>query len=57
VVITIRGRKHWLWRAVDANGDPLEILVQDRRNAKAAEHFLRNLLKRWGKAAAVVLGM
>ncbi|WP_150121171.1 IS6 family transposase, partial [Sulfitobacter sp. HI0076] len=31
VVIPIRGKKHWLWRAVDANGDTLDILVQTRR--------------------------
>jgi len=34
VVITIRGRKHWLWRAIDANGDVLDIRVQTRRNAR-----------------------
>ncbi|WP_199262221.1 IS6 family transposase [Paracoccus binzhouensis] len=48
MVIVIRGRKHWLWRAVDARGDTLEILVQSRRNARAAKRFLRKLLKRWG---------
>ncbi|TYB80806.1 IS6 family transposase, partial [Oceaniovalibus sp. ACAM 378] len=31
VVIRIKGRTHWLWRAVDANGDVLDILVQSRR--------------------------
>ena len=40
VVIPINGVKHWLWRAVDANGDTLDILVQTRRNAKAAKRFL-----------------
>ena len=54
VVITIRGKKHWLWRAVDANGDPLEILVQDRRNASAAKRFLHKLMKRWGKPRVIV---
>jgi putative transposase len=38
VVIPINGVKHWLWRAVDAAGDTLDILVQTRRNAKAARH-------------------
>lgn len=28
VVITIRGKKHWLWRTIDADGDVLDILVQ-----------------------------
>jgi len=39
VVITIRGKKHWLWRAIDADGDVLDILVQTRRNGKAAKRF------------------
>lgn len=30
VVVPIKGRKHWLWRAIDANGDILDILVQSR---------------------------
>ena len=37
VMITIAGRKHWLWRAVDQHGLVLDILVQSRRNAKAAK--------------------
>jgi putative transposase len=36
VVISIAGQKHWLWRAVDQHGAGLDILVQSRRNAKAA---------------------
>ncbi len=35
VAITIAGERFWLWRAVDANGDTLDILVQRHRNAKA----------------------
>ncbi len=37
VVISIVGKKHWLWRAVDHHGAVLDILVQSRRNAKAAK--------------------
>jgi len=44
VVITIRGKKHWLWRAIDANGDVLDILVQSRRNAKAANRLFQRLV-------------
>src|SRR6478735_12615766 len=40
VVISIAGRKHWLWRAVDQHGVVLDILVQSRRNAKAANFQL-----------------
>lgn len=36
VVITIRGTKHWLWRAIDQDGFVLDVLIQSRRNAKAA---------------------
>ena len=48
VVITIRGKKHWLWRAIDANGDTLDILVQTRRNAKAAKRFFTHLVEQFG---------
>ena len=43
VVITIRGKKHWLWRAIDAKGDVLDILVQTRRNAKAAKRIFQRI--------------
>lgn len=39
-VITIRGKKHWLWRAVDQDGFVLDVLVQSRHNAKAAKRLL-----------------
>jgi putative transposase len=53
-VISIRGRKHWLWRAIDTNGDVLEILMQSRRNAHAAKRFLMKLMKRWGVPRVIV---
>src|SRR5712691_6510809 len=43
--LTIRGKKHYLWRAVDQDGNVLDILVQSRRNKKAAKRFFRKLLK------------
>ena len=55
VVISIAGRKHWLWRAVDQHGTVLDIRVQSRRNAKAAERLLRKLLKKHGKAPRVMI--
>ncbi len=54
MVISIGGRKHWLWRAVDAKGDTLEILVQSRRNANAAKRFMRKLMKWWGSPRVLV---
>lgn len=50
----IKGRKHWLWRAVDANGDVLDILVQTRRNKAAALRFFRKLFKVWGQPRVII---
>ena len=36
MVIVIRGQRHWLWRAVDNEGELLDFLVQPKRSAKAA---------------------
>ncbi len=48
VVITIHGEHQYLWRAVDQDGDTIDILVQRRRNKKAAARFFRRLLKGQG---------
>jgi putative transposase len=45
VMLSIRKKKHVLWRAVDQDGNVLDILVQRRRNTKAAKRFFRKLLK------------
>jgi putative transposase len=45
VFIRIRGKQHYLWRAVDQHGHVLDILVQSRRNATAAKRFFHKLLK------------
>jgi transposase-like protein len=45
VFIRIQGVQHYLWRAVDQDGVVLDILVQPRRDAKAAKRFFRQLLK------------
>jgi putative transposase len=55
VAISIAGKKHWLWRAVDQHGAVLDILVQSRRNAKAAKRLLRKLLKKQGVAPRVMI--
>ena len=44
--MTLNGRQRYLWRAVDEDGDVLDILVQSRRNRRAAARFFRKLLKR-----------
>ena len=54
-VISIRGKKHWLWRAVDQDGFVLEVLVQSRRDAEAAKRLMRKLLKGQGRAPRVMI--
>jgi hypothetical protein len=44
VVVTINGRKHGLWRAVDQHGAVLDALVQRRRDTAAAKRLMRTLL-------------
>ena len=53
-MIPINGVKQWLWRAVDANGDTLDILVQGRRNTKAAKRFLTRLIAQFGLPRLVI---
>ncbi len=47
VFLTINGERQYLWRAVDQDGEVLDILVQPRRNKGAAKKFFRRLLKGW----------
>lgn len=44
VFLKINGRLHYLWRALDQDGDVLDVLVQSRRDKKAAKKFFRKLL-------------
>ncbi|MDT6942405.1 IS6 family transposase [Brucella pseudogrignonensis] len=55
MVITIKGEKHFLWRAVDQDGFVLDVLVQKRRNTKAAKRFMRKLLRGQGCSARVMV--
>ena len=45
VFVTINGQRQYLWRAVDQDGDLIDILVQPRRDGRAARRFFRRLLK------------
>ena len=49
VFVAIQGRQQYLWRAVDEDGDVLDILVQSHRNRRAAVRFFRKLLKTQGR--------
>jgi len=55
VFLKINGRPHYLWRAVDQDGDILDILVQSRRDKKAAKKFFRKLLKRLRYVPRVII--
>ena len=55
VVVKIAGKKHWLWRAVDQDGTVLDILVQSRRDKRAAKRLLRKLLKKQGRPPRVMV--
>ena len=47
--VRINGQQHYLWRAVDQDADFIDILLQPRRDQRAAERFLRRLLRGQGK--------
>lgn len=55
VVISIAGRKHWLWRAVDQDGYVLDEIVQSRRDTKAAKRLLIRLLKKTGMPPRLIV--
>ena len=46
--VNIQDRRQYLWRAVDQDGDVIDLLVQSRRNRRAAARFFRKLLKAQG---------
>ena len=45
VAVSIAGEQHWLWRAVDQKGFVLDVLIQRRRDTRAAQRLMRKLLK------------
>jgi putative transposase len=55
VFIKVNGARQYLWRAVDQDGNVLDVLVQSKRNAKAAERFLRRLLKKQCRVPQVLV--
>ncbi len=54
VFVKVNGKRHYLWRAVDREGEVLEAVVTKRRNKAAALKFLRKLMKRDGCAEEIV---
>jgi putative transposase len=55
MVISIQGRRMYLWRAVDSEGEVLDLLVQPRRDTAAALRIMRKLLKKQGYAPDVLV--
>ena len=54
VFVKINGETHYLWRAVDHEGEVLEVYVSKRRDRKAALVFLKKLMKRYGRPHKIV---
>ena len=55
MVVSIGGKRMYLWRAVDAAGEILEILVQAKRDTRAARRLMRKLLKKHGLAPTEIV--
>jgi len=54
-IVTVRGERRYLWRAVDQYGDVLDILVQKRKDKKAAERFFKKLMKGQSRSARKIV--
>jgi putative transposase len=54
VFVKISGETHYLWRAVDQEGEVLEVFATKRRDRAAALKFLKRAVKRYGRPRAVV---
>jgi transposase-like protein len=50
MVVSIQGRRLYLWRAVDSEGEVLDLLVQSKRDKRAARQLMRKLLRKQGMA-------
>ena len=50
----INGETHYLWRAVDHEGEVLEVFATKRRDRRAALKFLKRTMKRYGRPRSIV---
>lgn len=55
MVVAIGGKRYWLWRAVDSEGEVLDFLIQSRRDRGAAIRLIRKLLKKHGFAPTTIV--
>jgi putative transposase len=54
IFVRINGETHYLWRAVDHEGEVLEVFATKRRDRKAALAFLKRMMKRYGRPGSIV---
>jgi putative transposase len=54
VFVRINGETHYLWRAVDHEGEVLEVFATKRWDRKAALKFLKRMMKRYGRPGSIV---
>ena len=54
MVITIAGKRHWLWRAVDDEAEVLDVLVQTQGDTRAAVRLMRKLVRKHGFAPETI---
>ncbi len=54
VFVRINGETHYLWRAVDHEGEVLEVFVTKRRDRRAALQFLKRAMRRYGQPKVIV---
>jgi putative transposase len=54
VFVRINGEKHYLWRAIDHEGEVLEVFVTKRWDRRAALKFLKRAMKRYGQPKVIV---
>ena len=52
--VRINGEKHYLWRAIDHEGEVLEVFVTKRWDRRAALKFLKRAMKRYGQPKVIV---
>jgi putative transposase len=55
MAVVIAGKRLWLWRAVDSEGEILDVLIQPRRDRTAALRLMRKLLRKQGYAPDVLV--
>ncbi len=54
VFVKISGKQHYLWRAVDQDGEVVDVYLQERRDANAAKRFFHRVLKSGGTPGEIV---